>query len=289
MVVRGRRAEALAPASIVGVPGVAEPQKLLAISARIGVTDAQRFLVKNLRFVARLVRPAASTGRPGSWRASRRSRRPGANVTGVPPVHVQRGRGDGGVAAVDARDRRRVTRAALLADLTGFPERLASAARAAAGRPVPDGEWGRNEVVRHLIAVETEVHQARLADLATQALRAGSGRSQVRGRASRSCRSMRCWTGSPDCGPRRARRSMPSMRPAGRARARTPPGRVGRRGPGPERGRPRRGAPRGSCRRLIALRAGSGGPGCRGCSRPTSSCRWPGRCRTRSATSRARS
>ena len=40
----------------VGVPGVAEPQKLLALAARIGVADTHRFLAKNVRFVARLVR-----------------------------------------------------------------------------------------------------------------------------------------------------------------------------------------------------------------------------------------
>jgi methylenetetrahydrofolate reductase (NADPH) len=33
------------------VPGVADPQKLLNVAARIGVKDAKRFLVKNLRFV----------------------------------------------------------------------------------------------------------------------------------------------------------------------------------------------------------------------------------------------
>ncbi|MBA2702169.1 MAG: methylenetetrahydrofolate reductase [Chloroflexi bacterium] len=41
---------------IVGVPGVADPQKLLSIAARIGVKDAKRFLVKNLRFVTGLAR-----------------------------------------------------------------------------------------------------------------------------------------------------------------------------------------------------------------------------------------
>jgi methylenetetrahydrofolate reductase (NADPH) len=51
-----RRAEGLTLPVHVGVPGVAEPQKLLAISARIGVADTHRFLVKNVRFVARLVR-----------------------------------------------------------------------------------------------------------------------------------------------------------------------------------------------------------------------------------------
>ena len=51
-----RRAEGLSLPVHVGVPGVAEPHKLLAISARIGVADTHRFLTKNLRFVARLVR-----------------------------------------------------------------------------------------------------------------------------------------------------------------------------------------------------------------------------------------
>ena len=51
-----RRAEGLALPVHVGVPGVAEPHKLLAISARIGVADTHRFLTKNLRFVARLLR-----------------------------------------------------------------------------------------------------------------------------------------------------------------------------------------------------------------------------------------
>ena len=44
-----------------------------SIAARIGVKDAKRFLVKNLRFVTGLARsPAASTSRPASWRTSRR-------------------------------------------------------------------------------------------------------------------------------------------------------------------------------------------------------------------------
>jgi methylenetetrahydrofolate reductase (NADPH) len=51
-----RRGEGLTLPVHVGVPGVAEPHKLLAISARIGVADTHRFLTKNLRFVARLVR-----------------------------------------------------------------------------------------------------------------------------------------------------------------------------------------------------------------------------------------
>lgn len=54
--VRARRAEGFEPEVTVGVPGVADPQKLLAIAARIGVRDAKRFLLKNLRFVTGLAR-----------------------------------------------------------------------------------------------------------------------------------------------------------------------------------------------------------------------------------------
>lgn len=54
--IAARRAEGLVLPIHVGVPGVAEPQKLLAIAARIGVADTHRFLVKNVRFVTRLVR-----------------------------------------------------------------------------------------------------------------------------------------------------------------------------------------------------------------------------------------
>jgi methylenetetrahydrofolate reductase (NADPH) len=51
-----RRAEGIDLPVHVGIPGVAEPHKLLAISARIGVADTHRFLTKNIRFVARLMR-----------------------------------------------------------------------------------------------------------------------------------------------------------------------------------------------------------------------------------------
>lgn len=54
--IAARRAEGFTLPVHVGVPGVAEPQKLLAIGARIGVADTHRFLVKNVRFVTRLVR-----------------------------------------------------------------------------------------------------------------------------------------------------------------------------------------------------------------------------------------
>jgi methylenetetrahydrofolate reductase (NADPH) len=46
-----RRAEGLTLPVHLGLPGVAEPQRLLAISARIGVADTHRFLVKNTRFM----------------------------------------------------------------------------------------------------------------------------------------------------------------------------------------------------------------------------------------------
>ena len=54
--VRRLRSEGLAPDVVVGVPGVADPQKLLNVAARIGVKDAKRFLVKNLRFVTGMAR-----------------------------------------------------------------------------------------------------------------------------------------------------------------------------------------------------------------------------------------
>ena len=58
-----------------------------------------------------------------------------------------------------------IDRDALLAALAAFPDRLAADARAAATRPTPPGEWTSEQVVRHLVAVEVDVHQSRLADL----------------------------------------------------------------------------------------------------------------------------
>jgi hypothetical protein len=56
----------------------------------------------------------------------------------------------------------------VLAEVAGFPARLEAAAIPASGSPsAGDGEWGVAEIVRHLIAVEAEVHQRRQADLAT--------------------------------------------------------------------------------------------------------------------------
>ena len=51
--------------------------------------------------------------------------------------------------------------------LAAVPDRLSGAVRAAAGRPVPAGEWTPSEVVRHLIAVEDVVWHSRLRQLAT--------------------------------------------------------------------------------------------------------------------------
>ena len=88
-----RRAEGITLPVHLGLPGVAEPQRLLAISARIGVADTHRFLVKNTRFIARLIRSGgfyrpgrpARGARPARRRAGERDRRPA-------PLHVQRRR-----------------------------------------------------------------------------------------------------------------------------------------------------------------------------------------------------
>jgi hypothetical protein len=57
------------------------------------------------------------------------------------------------------------TRAALVEAVASFPARLSELARGAAARPVPAGEWGPGEVVRHLVAVERVVWWARLASI----------------------------------------------------------------------------------------------------------------------------
>jgi DinB superfamily len=61
-------------------------------------------------------------------------------------------------------------RSALLEAFASFPSRLAAAARARAAewRPIPAGEWGPNETVRHLIAVEEGVWRSRLARVAAE-------------------------------------------------------------------------------------------------------------------------
>jgi hypothetical protein len=59
-------------------------------------------------------------------------------------------------------------RRALLERLGASPGRLAAAARAAPPEPPAQGEWTPSDVVRHLIAVEEEVWQPRLAQLAAE-------------------------------------------------------------------------------------------------------------------------
>jgi methylenetetrahydrofolate reductase (NADPH) len=54
--IRERRSESVRLPVHIGLPGVAEPHRLLAIAARIGVADTHRFLSKNARFVARMLR-----------------------------------------------------------------------------------------------------------------------------------------------------------------------------------------------------------------------------------------
>lgn len=58
-----RRAEGIALPLKIGIPGVAEIPKLLSISARIGVRDASRFVLKNTRFVGQLL-TSGGTYRP---------------------------------------------------------------------------------------------------------------------------------------------------------------------------------------------------------------------------------
>jgi methylenetetrahydrofolate reductase (NADPH) len=58
-----RRAEGIDLPVKLGIPGVAEIPKLLSISARIGVKDASKFVLKNYRFVGQLLR-SGGTYRP---------------------------------------------------------------------------------------------------------------------------------------------------------------------------------------------------------------------------------
>jgi DinB superfamily len=65
-----------------------------------------------------------------------------------------------------------MSRAELVEAFAGFPGRLGEAVQEAPRewerRPVAPGEWGAAGVVRHLIAVEGEVWQARLARVAAE-------------------------------------------------------------------------------------------------------------------------
>jgi methylenetetrahydrofolate reductase (NADPH) len=54
--VRRLREQGFGPDIVIGVPGVADPQKLINVAARIGVKDATRFFTKNLRFITGMAR-----------------------------------------------------------------------------------------------------------------------------------------------------------------------------------------------------------------------------------------
>jgi methylenetetrahydrofolate reductase (NADPH) len=54
--IAARRDEGIALPVKLGIPGVAEIPKLLSISARIGVKDASKFILRNARFVGALLR-----------------------------------------------------------------------------------------------------------------------------------------------------------------------------------------------------------------------------------------
>jgi len=54
--IAARRAEGNTLQVKLGIPGVAEVPKLLSISARIGVKDASKFVMKNARFVGQLLK-----------------------------------------------------------------------------------------------------------------------------------------------------------------------------------------------------------------------------------------
>ena len=56
--VAARRAEGNTLGVKLGIPGVAEIPKLLSISARIGVKDASKFVLRNARFVGQLLKSA---------------------------------------------------------------------------------------------------------------------------------------------------------------------------------------------------------------------------------------
>ena len=61
-----------------------------------------------------------------------------------------------------------MNRAELIEAFASFPERLGGAARAVEDHPSPPGAWGPAEVARHLLAVEREVWESRLARLAAE-------------------------------------------------------------------------------------------------------------------------
>ena len=135
-------------------------------------------------------------------------------------------------------------RAELVAAFAAFPARLAAAAEAAVDVPVPAGEWGPSEVVRHLVAVERVSGTSGSPRSRSTTIRTGTGPSPAR----RLGWTARPWNGSWPCSPRsEARPSRPSassMTPAGRARDPRHVRRPRRRGPAAARQRTRHGASR---------------------------------------------
>ena len=134
-----RRADGLALPVHIGVPGVAEPHKLLAISARIGVADTHRFLTKNIRFVARLMRTGGFYRPDGLLEGlAPHVADPAAADRRGPPLHVQRGRGDrdagGGTSSPSSAPRRPRRKRHVLG---GPPDMLADAS--GSGSQAPSG------------------------------------------------------------------------------------------------------------------------------------------------------
>jgi methylenetetrahydrofolate reductase (NADPH) len=180
--IAARRAEGITQPVHVGIPGVAEPQKLLTIAARIGVADTHRFLVKNVRFVTRLIRSGGFYRPDGLLEGlAAAASDPAMGISGLHIYTFNAVEGTEGwrhstlaKLAPHEADRTLVagrsvtTRAELLEAFASFPDRLRVAAQGAGGRPPPPGEWGPTEVIRHLIAVEVEVHAYRLRRIAIE-------------------------------------------------------------------------------------------------------------------------
>ncbi len=167
--IRARRADGLTLPVKVGVPAVAEPQRLLMISARIGVRDTQRFLAKNMRLVGRLLRsggfykPTTLLEELAPMVADRSAGIKGFHLytfNAVEPTEAWRrdyvASLQAGVLPTD--------REQLLRDLARVPLRVAREARGDASASA--GEWSPREIVRHLVATEREVWQPRLRQLA---------------------------------------------------------------------------------------------------------------------------
>ena len=100
-----------------GVPGVAELTKLMAISARIGVADSARYLKKNKSMVGHLM-TKGSFGPDAFLEAlAPDARRPGGRRPGAARLHVQPGArtrptGSGACSATSSPDNPQISRSA---------------------------------------------------------------------------------------------------------------------------------------------------------------------------------